>query len=215
MNIMVNTDSANPLRLKEYCCAILRDKTEHHVSVETTDDNNRFVITVSSKRLDVVLLHHDGAQVTLLINGSKCMLPIRVEGNAIEVLYRGVLKEIRICDRHNHLSGVADLSDIDDTLTAPMPAIVSNILVAVGQEVRKGEEIVHLESMKMIIPLTAPYDGVVEDIHVEEGQTAQLDQLLVSFQRKDSQVQVRKEPHRNNALKPPLNSDDRRSSNGN
>ena len=43
------------------------------------------------------------------------------------------------------------------------------VRVATGQQVRAGDTLVVLESMKMEIPLTAPRDGVVTEIRVQPG----------------------------------------------
>lgn len=182
MNIAENIDSAISFPCKEYYCAIPWDNSEHHASVETTDDDNRFVITISARRLDVEVLHHDGAQMVLLINKTKYVLLIRVGNGQIEVLHRGISKKIRIGNQYEHLLGASVISNNSDSLKAPMPGIVNNILVTIGQKVHEGDEIVHLESMKMINALTASRDGVVENIHVEKGQTVRLNQLVVELQ---------------------------------
>ena len=49
-------------------------------------------------------------------------------------------------------------------LTAPMPGKVVALLVAVGQQVKKGEPLVIMEAMKMEHTIAAPHDGLVEDI---------------------------------------------------
>ncbi len=51
-----------------------------------------------------------------------------------------------------------------------MLATVWKVGVAVGQEVRAGEELLVLESMKMEIPVVAPSAGTVTVLHVSEGQ---------------------------------------------
>ena len=58
-------------------------------------------------------------------------------------------------------------------LSASIPAVVSEILVAVGERVGAGQKLILLESMKMILPIQAPYDGVVSSIHCEEGDAVQ------------------------------------------
>ncbi|KAI9459681.1 carbamoyl-phosphate synthase L chain, ATP binding domain-containing protein [Lactarius psammicola] len=63
-------------------------------------------------------------------------------------------------------------------LRAPMPSLVVEVRVAVGQRVEKGQAVVVLESMKTETVLRAPADGVVKAVGcakgemVEEGQGA-------------------------------------------
>lgn len=58
-------------------------------------------------------------------------------------------------------------------LSAEIPAVVSQILVDVGQEVAAGEKLILLESMKMVIPLVAPAAGTVAGIHCVVGEAVQ------------------------------------------
>jgi biotin carboxyl carrier protein len=49
-------------------------------------------------------------------------------------------------------------------LSSAIPAIVAQVLVSIGDEVQEGENLILLESMKMVIPIQAPYDGRI--IHI-------------------------------------------------
>jgi len=49
---------------------------------------------------------------------------------------------------------------------------VWKVLKQVGDTVEEDEPILILESMKMEIPVAAPERGIVEAIHVQEGETA-------------------------------------------
>jgi len=64
-------------------------------------------------------------------------------------------------------------------LTAPMPGQVLQLLVAVGDAVKAGQVLLILEAMKMEQPVTAPHDGVVAELRVEQGQQVDVDDLLV------------------------------------
>jgi biotin carboxyl carrier protein len=59
------------------------------------------------------------------------------------------------------------------SLASSIPAIVSEVLVAVGDEVAAGDKLVLLESMKMILPIQAPHAGTVEAIHCAPGEAVQ------------------------------------------
>ena len=56
---------------------------------------------------------------------------------------------------------------------SPMPGTVITILVRIGQEVKVGQDMIVLESMKMQQTLKADTNGTVVDIAVSEG-----DQIL-------------------------------------
>jgi 3-methylcrotonyl-CoA carboxylase alpha subunit len=54
-------------------------------------------------------------------------------------------------------------------LEAPMPGRVSAVKTAPGRRVRKGEELVVVEAMKMENALRAPRDGTVRAVHAAVG----------------------------------------------
>jgi biotin carboxyl carrier protein len=56
---------------------------------------------------------------------------------------------------------------------ALMPGRVVRVLVAKGDNVRKGAGLLILEAMKMENEIVAPADGVVDDVFVTPGQTVE------------------------------------------
>ncbi|MCD8511155.1 MAG: acetyl-CoA carboxylase biotin carboxyl carrier protein subunit [Bacillus sp. (in: Bacteria)] len=62
-----------------------------------------------------------------------------------------------------------------------MAGNVWKIQVAVGDEVKVGQEVVILESMKMEIPIAAEADGVVAELKVEEGSFVNEDDVLLTL----------------------------------
>lgn len=64
---------------------------------------------------------------------------------------------------------------------APMPGMVLNVLVAEGQEIKKGDALVVLEAMKMENILKSPTDGVVKKVAVNKGTAVEKNQILIQF----------------------------------
>ncbi len=63
-------------------------------------------------------------------------------------------------------------------VTAMLPGVVVKILVSVGDEIRAGDPIMVVESMKMENEIVSPYDGVVREIRVKEGQRIEAGDVL-------------------------------------
>lgn len=63
-------------------------------------------------------------------------------------------------------------------LRAPMPGQVRAVQAAVGEAVTKGQTILVLEAMKMEIRITAPFDGELVSLNVQEGQTVEREEVL-------------------------------------
>ncbi|MEK3809051.1 MULTISPECIES: acetyl-CoA carboxylase biotin carboxyl carrier protein subunit [unclassified Metabacillus] len=54
-------------------------------------------------------------------------------------------------------------------IKASMAGTVLHVLVAAGDEVAAGQDVIMLESMKMEIPLDSPENGTVEEVKAEAG----------------------------------------------
>ena len=62
---------------------------------------------------------------------------------------------------------------------AKMPGKVDIVKVAVGDAVKKGDQLMIIEAMKMKTPLPSPVDGTVKAINVEAGGRVNAGQVLV------------------------------------
>ena len=64
-------------------------------------------------------------------------------------------------------------------VTSPLPGSVIKVMVSVGQQVKKGDTLLTLESMKMENAVMAEQDGVVKQIAVTAGQNVMQEDLLL------------------------------------
>jgi propionyl-CoA carboxylase alpha chain len=64
------------------------------------------------------------------------------------------------------------------SLVAPMPGLVTQVCVAVGDAVAKGDVLVVLEAMKMEQPIRAPHAGRVSEVRAAAGQQVEAGVVL-------------------------------------
>ncbi len=57
----------------------------------------------------------------------------------------------------------------DGLVVAPVPGVVTEVRVKVGDAVKAGAPLLVLEAMKMENEIFAPLDGVVKEVYVEAG----------------------------------------------
>lgn len=69
-----------------------------------------------------------------------------------------------------------------EEVRAEMVASVFKVLVAPGDEVSEGDELVTLESMKMEIPVIAEVSGTVKEVAVAEGDVIQGGDLIATIE---------------------------------
>jgi biotin carboxyl carrier protein len=66
-------------------------------------------------------------------------------------------------------------------ILAPIPGVVTKILVMVGDVVEAGQVVLKLEAMKMENDINAPLAGTVKQVAISEGAEVRDGQLLVSI----------------------------------
>ncbi|MBU2940365.1 acetyl-CoA carboxylase biotin carboxyl carrier protein subunit [Lacinutrix sp. C3R15] len=67
-------------------------------------------------------------------------------------------------------------------IKAPMPGLILEINVQVGQEVQEDDSLLILEAMKMENVLTSPRDGIIKSISITKGEAVEKNQLLIEFE---------------------------------
>ncbi|MEQ8785923.1 MAG: acetyl/propionyl/methylcrotonyl-CoA carboxylase subunit alpha [Pirellulaceae bacterium] len=125
-------------------------------------------------------------------------------------LFRGLVNGVRVClqiERRNliyrlfHWGAQVDLmvitqraaellacmpvkppADMSKYLLSPMPGLLSQLLVAVGDEVKTGQDLAVVEAMKMENVLRAERDGVVSKTTAQIGDTLAVDQAILEFE---------------------------------
>lgn len=68
-----------------------------------------------------------------------------------------------------------------EPVKAPMPGVVLDIKVAVGQAVKHGDCLIILEAMKMENEIFCPVDGTVESITATKGQNVNSGDVLITI----------------------------------
>jgi len=67
-------------------------------------------------------------------------------------------------------------------IKAPMPGLILEINVNVGQEVNEDDPLLILEAMKMENVINSPREGTIKSISVDKGETVDKNSLLIEFE---------------------------------
>lgn len=70
----------------------------------------------------------------------------------------------------------------EPVVKAAIPGTIMEVLVYEGQEVKRGDALCVLDSMKMNNTICAPNNGVVKKVHIALGQSVGKDAPIVEFE---------------------------------
>ena len=72
--------------------------------------------------------------------------------------------------------------DLSKFLLSPMPGLLVDVAVKVGQKVLAGEKLAVIEAMKMENILVATQDCVVKEVRAQKGESLSVDQAIIAFE---------------------------------
>lgn len=151
-------------------------------------ESGRFEAEVDGQTLKGDWLKINPYQFHLLLNkGSYSIDVLRFNREEKHFLLRINSKrvQVKLKDKFDDLLHTLGLDETNqkkvNTIKAPMPGMVLNVLVKDGDIVKKGDAILVLEAMKMENILKSPSDGTIKKIAVSKGTAVEKNQLLVQF----------------------------------
>jgi biotin carboxyl carrier protein len=102
---------------------------------------------------------------------------IKINNSSYEVVISDSL-DLLISDMGFAISSARDI----DSISAPMPGLILEIHVRIGQAVNEDDPLLILEAMKMENVITSPRDGIIKSISVKKSESVDKNQLLIEFE---------------------------------
>lgn len=142
-------------------------------------------VKVNGQPRTVDFLPLGNALFSILMDNNSYELLVEEREGSVEIMLRGRQYNASVMDERAMLlaetRGELDTGKGEIALKAPMPGLIVAITVSEGAEVKKGQTVIILESMKMQNELKSPKDGVVQRIHVAQGQSVEQNKPLVTI----------------------------------
>jgi len=152
------------------------------LAVEQTE-NGRLAISTSEKGYTVACRRIDRHHLFLTVDGLNVNAFISGDRDAKQILINGISYPVADADaRALSAPTGAATRELPREVTPPMPSVVVKVLVAPGQHVDQGDNLVVVSAMKMETTLTAPFDATVTGINVAEGDKAMPGDILVDLE---------------------------------
>ncbi|MEI7931556.1 MAG: acetyl/propionyl/methylcrotonyl-CoA carboxylase subunit alpha [Alphaproteobacteria bacterium] len=119
------------------------------------------------------------------LNGVAFTVQVQPANEGFVIRHRAAKRQVLVltplsAELHERLPEKA-AADTSRMVISPMPGLVVSMDVAVGQEVKAGEQVCIIEAMKMQNIIRAERDGVVKAVNAKSGDPVAADEVLVEF----------------------------------
>ncbi len=129
---------------------------------------NTFHIIKDNKSYNATLISFNAEEKTMVLN---------VNGNDYEISIKDkndlLLQQLGIS---------AKTSSAVQFIKAPMPGLIINVSVNVGDEVTKGDTLLILEAMKMENVIKSPRNGKIKRVSIELRKAVEKNQVMLEFE---------------------------------
>ena len=133
--------------------------------------------TINGNKYEVAIGEIVDNIATLTVNGEE--FKVEMEKQAEPEKKKPVVRSAAAASADEGSKAEGAAVNTAGALKSPLPGVITDILVEVGQEVQAGDNVIVLEAMKMANNLQAEKSGKVTAICVQVGQSVMEDEALV------------------------------------
>ena len=151
--------------------------------LRTTGDNNSVLVKIAGKQHTLRLLKSGTSEFEFILDNTFHHAKVLQSGSAeVKLIVDGhpltVKKHSKLTEVLEKASAMGGVGGGDRNLTSQIPGRVVNISAKAGTDVKKGDVIVVLESMKMQVAVKAHKDGSLKEIKVKQGASVARNDVL-------------------------------------
>lgn len=161
--------------------------------LEISVDGRRFHVDVRSQpgKADEYLVTVDGEELAVYLpwTGDNGVLEwMVIDNKPYELIFERNLHWVEdfsgrhALEIHDRLAAVARPISGDGRVKAPIPGLVTQVLVQAGDSVAIGQTLLVLEAMKMENEVRAPRAGTVKQVNVQPGKSVLLHELIIEIE---------------------------------
>ncbi len=134
--------------------------------------------TINGNKYEVTIANIEANIANVVVNGEEYKVEMENEPEPVKkkVVVKPVSQQAQTTETFSSDSAKIN---VNNAVKSPLPGVIVEIKVAVGDEVKAGDTVVVLEAMKMANNLEAEKGGKVTAILVSEGESVMEDTPLV------------------------------------
>jgi len=161
---------------------------QEYIPIEIEADGGDDHVIIQDKKFDIISNWRPGEIIFEgLVNNLPIVLQVNRQSVFYELLYNGISFQAMVMSRSKaelqKLMPFKAPPDMSQYLLSPMPGLLSEVSVEVGQKVQVGQKLVIIEAMKMENVMLAQHEGVVAQILAKKGESLSVDQMIIRFDK--------------------------------
>lgn len=154
----------------------------HDFDLDLRAERDRTVVRIGDREIVLVLDDQKSSIRTAFIGDRRLDFGWDRRDGIYSILIEGIEYRVTIRDPKTELlekltQGGATAGSAAES-RAPIPGLITRILCAPGESVKKGQPVLCLDAMKLENEIGAPQDGTVQSIDVRPGQAVEKGQRL-------------------------------------
>ena len=162
----------------------LRDKKKYSFNLPLEE-----TITIGNRDYKITIKEDDKYGTYILWKNRRYPVEIvQAKQNKYEILFNDISYSFTIetpfsLKRKKVLSKARGKSD-KESIIAPMPGKIIDVLVREGSEIQRGEAVLILEAMKMQNEIHSPVEGIITSVNVKPNFNVMKDDVMVEIKVK-------------------------------
>ena len=125
----------------------------------------RYQYKINGRDFDVTVESADESSAKVIVNG---------ESYDVDIIHEEIEPAKAPVDKTAVTTPVKSMEGVSSTacdVMSPLPGVIVDICVSVGQAIKAGQKVAVLEAMKMENEILAEKDGTVTSVHVSKGDS--------------------------------------------
>ncbi len=166
----------------KYFCKI----SEYEFQLSVNHETDEIRIYGSQETADIDLVKIDEGLFHLILENKSYLISVSDTNICFRASVGGEEYNVEIEDNISRLKSKYGVTEEDvkslGKVHSPMPGLVVNIYVSVGDEVQLNTPLLALEAMKMENEIKSPTNGKITDISVTAGQNISTETVLMTIE---------------------------------
>lgn len=161
------------------------DEMEYKIEVKEIVDS-KYKVQINDTPYIIDAQSIDSSIYSIIVDGKSYEIDLDYKDNVYHVYNDGKLFKIEIMDelKKRMLEKRGGASGLEGvyTVKSEMPGKVVEVKVKVEDEIKKGDVLLILESMKMQNEIKSPKDGKITEVFINGGDTIEAEAKLITIE---------------------------------